>query len=62
MRIYLVIGMVCSALLVSSCSAPVKVMAPPPPWKICAPDEDPNITGCKKEKPTSAITIRGYRD
>ena len=62
MRTCLVIGTACLGLLVSSCSAPVKAMAPPPPWKVCAPDEEPKITGCKKDSPTSAITIRGYRD
>jgi hypothetical protein len=35
---------------------------PPPTYKICAEDKDPNLTGCKKEKPTANITIRGYRD
>ena len=62
MRIYLLIGMVFTALLVSSCSSPKPVFAPPPPYKICAENEDPNLTGCKKEKPTSAITIRGHHD
>ena len=66
MQAYLKIGMVCSVLLVSSCSAPVKVMAPPPPppapYKICAEGEDPAMSGCKKSSPTSTITIRGYHE
>ena len=49
MPTYLRIGMVCLGLLASSCSVPVKVSAPPPPWRICAPNEDPSLTGCKKE-------------
>lgn len=62
MRIYQLTGMVCLGLLVSSCSAPKPMSMPPPTYKICAEDEDPNLTGCKKEKPTANITIRGYRD
>lgn len=61
MRIYLTIGMAFSVLLLSSCSS-IKPTAAPPPYKVCAEKEDPNLTGCKHEKPTSAITIRGYRD
>jgi hypothetical protein len=41
---------------------PVKVSAPQPPWRICAPNEDASLTGCKKETPTSAITIRGRHE
>lgn len=61
MRIYLMIGMVCTALLVSSCSGPKPLMFPYP-QRICAEGEDPKLDSCVKEKPTSAITIRGYRD
>ena len=62
MQTYPRIGILCIGLLVSSCSVSVKVSAPPPPYKICAPAEDPILTGCKKEQPTSAITIRGHHE
>ncbi len=61
MRIYLVIGMVCSVLLVSSCSAPRPVPIDKP-FRICAENETPDIDNCKKLGPTAPITIRGYRE
>lgn len=58
-----------TVILLSSCSSPplrpVSIPAPPPPpvpYRVCAPDEDPRLTGCRKETPTSAITIRGVRE
>ena len=63
MRTYQAIGMACLGLLVSSCSAPPKPMsAPPPPWRICAEGEDPVLTGCRKNSPTSSITVRGHHE
>lgn len=62
MQNFLRIGMVFSVLLASSCSAPVKMSAPPAPWRVCGPGEDPAVTGCRKEQPAAAITIRGHND
>jgi hypothetical protein len=66
MPTYLRIGMACLGLLASSCSSPpprpVSLPAPPPVWRICAADEDPAVTGCRKEKPAASITIRGHHD
>jgi len=67
MQTYLKIGMVCSVLLVSSCSAPVKVMAPPPPpsapapYRICAEGQTPELDGCCVVGATSTIAIRGAK-
>ena len=64
MQTYLRIGILCTGLLASSCSnsPPKAVSMPPPPYKICAQDELPELTGCKKEKPRAAITIRGHHE
>ena len=63
MPTYLKIGMACLGLLLSSCTqVPKPVAAPPPPWRICAEGEDPALTGCKKDKPAAAITIRGHHE
>ena len=72
MRTYLVIGMVCSALLVSSCGGPAdkggqfdRATAPMPPpaaYRVCMDDEDPAVNNCKKEGPTSTITVRGHHE
>jgi len=49
--------------LLSSCAqVPKPVASPPPPWRICAEGEDPAVTGCKKDKPAAAITIRGFHE
>ena len=61
MRNYLAIGTVFIGLLLSSCSAP-KPMSAPPPWRVCAEHEDPVTNGCKKDKASANITIRGHHE
>ena len=44
----------------SSCSAPKPMSTPP--WRVCAEHEDPVLNGCKKDKTSATITIRGHHE
>lgn len=56
MRTYLLIGILFTALLASSCSAP-RPMSIPPCKGILIPGQ-----GCVNDSPTATGTVRGHRD
>lgn len=47
------------AAILTGCSVPRPTSVP---FKVCADDEDPMITGCKKIGATAPITIRGHHE
>lgn len=50
-----------AAAILTGCSAP-KPVSIDKAFRVCAENEDPLISGCKRIGATAPITIRGYKE
>jgi len=55
------------AAILTGCAAPIPIPRPTPisvdkAFRVCAEQEDPLTTGCKRIGATAPITIRGYTE